>query len=101
MMVDKYYAFDIETTGFKKYEGDSIFAYVLTDWVGNSSVYRLDGNERVANMMILQDFFHDLSIGKIAHNAKFEILFVVQLGYTYQKIQNGMILSFNQNLIII
>lgn len=74
-MVKTYCGFDLETTGFKKYEGDTIFAYVITHWNGESNVYRLDGDvhEYNNNWQILQDFFNDTTIGKIAHNYIFEL----------------------------
>lgn len=77
-------AFDIETTGFLKYEGDEIFSFSTTDTQGNTNVYRLDGKDGsnpTKNKKILQDLFNDTSIVKIAHNAKFELSFLRATGY--------------------
>jgi len=75
-------AFDIETTGFNPYHGDTIFAFVITDAEGYSIVHRLDNTNKKYNIIsknILIDFFQDTTIGKIAHNCKFEISFVKKL----------------------
>ena len=77
----KYVAFDTETTGMKKYEGDQIFAYSLTDWNGETAVHRIPWTpgsldfRRHDNYLRLQDFWHDTSIAKIMHNAKFDLAF--------------------------
>lgn len=76
----KYIAFDVETTGFLKYEGDKIFSYSTTDWHGNTEVVRLDGKDRKKNIKKLKDFWADTSIAKIGHNIKFDMSFVDAMG---------------------
>lgn len=73
-------AFDIETTGFLKYEGDQIFSYSITTSDGDTIVNRLDGKDKKANLKYLQDFFNNTTIAKIAHNAKFELSFLRAVG---------------------
>lgn len=77
-LVKTYNAFDFETTGLSPYKGAKIFAFCITDEKGNVRVYRLDGPkaQREENWQILVDFFLDPTIGKIAHNLKFELSFV-------------------------
>lgn len=77
MAVKQYMAFDYETTGLNPYKNDKIFSYCIADEEGNVEVCRLDGpkNEREYNWKKLQDFFLDDTIGKVAHNLKFELAF--------------------------
>lgn len=73
---EQFIAFDVETTGLRPWNGDKIFAFVFTDWEGNSKVYRVDHKSKKKNekhWQILRDFFADPSIVKIAHNYKFEL----------------------------
>jgi len=55
-----YKVIDYETTGFKTYKGDKIFAFVLTDSEIRSEVYRLDNQDTSQNFKsnrILKNFF--------------------------------------------
>jgi len=73
-----YKVIDYETTGFKTYKGDKIFAFVLTDSEIRSEVYRLDNQDTSQNFKsnrILKNFFRNSEIIKVAHNAKFEMGF--------------------------
>lgn len=108
MSEKKYVAFDTETTGFKKYEGDQIFSFSLTDWDGKSFVHRIPWTpysldfRRHDNFLRLQDFWSDTSIVKIMHNAKFDAGFCIANGIEIPddtEIHDTMILSqFLQNL---
>lgn len=77
----KYTAFDTETTGFRKYEGDQIFSYGITDWDGKTDIYRIpftNGSKEFMchdNYLRLQDYWSDNSIAKVIHNAKFDVGF--------------------------
>lgn len=73
-----YKSFDVETTGLNAYRGAKIFAYCIGHEDGTVDVFRLDGKkeEAAANRFHLEMFFADTSIGKIAHNAKFEMSFL-------------------------
>ena len=68
-----YQSFDYETTGLKPYHGDRMFAYCIGDEQGEVEVKRVDGKNSKKNWERLQDFFDDISIGKVAHNLKFEL----------------------------
>jgi len=82
----KYTAFDVETTGFRKYEGDQIFSYVITDWNGNSDVRRIKWTpgtlefQQDPNFIYLQEYWADTSIAKIMHNAKCDYGFCLANG---------------------
>ena len=82
--------FDIETRGMTPYKGSTIFSYCI-GWVINQGeectveVYRLDNkdeNENKINRKILEDFFLNTDIVKIAHNYKYELSFLISEGYT-------------------
>ena len=81
-----YTAFDVETTGFRKYEGDQIFSYVITDWDGKSEVRRIEWTpgtldfQKDPNFIYLQEYWSDTSIAKIMHNAKFDYGFCLANG---------------------
>lgn len=104
----KYIAFDTETTGFRKHEGDQIFSYVLTDWSGKSSIHRIPWTpnsldfQRHDNFLYLQEFWNDTSIVKIMHNAKFDAGFCIANGIVIPddtEMHDTMLMSqFLQNL---
>ena len=81
-----YTAFDVETTGFRKYEGDQIFSYVITDWDGKSEVRRIEWTpgtldfQKDPNFIYLQEYWSDTSIAKLMHNAKFDYGFCLANG---------------------
>ena len=66
-------SFDVETTGLDA-KTSEIFSYCIGHSDGTSEVYRLDGSEkdRRVGWKRLKEFFADPSIGKIAHNFKFD-----------------------------
>jgi len=71
-----YNTFDVETTGFYPYSGDTMFSYCIGDEDGNVGVYRLDGKNKKKNWKRLKEFFADTCVAKIAHNYKFELGFL-------------------------
>lgn len=74
-----YKSFDIETTGFSPYKGDSIFAYCIGHEDGKVDVYRFDKglSERVLAEKVLRTFFNNTNIAKVCHNYKFELQFLL------------------------
>jgi len=69
-------AFDVETTGLRAYHGDRIFAYCIGHHDGSVDVYRFDNDDERMNRRsrrVLQRFFDDTSIVKVAHHYKFEL----------------------------
>lgn len=106
-MYEKIVAWDTETTGFARFEGDLVFSYSFTDiYTGETRVFRLPVLEygpwleqvvaagwhpqetpwfknvysRHDNYLRLQDFFADTSIVKTAHNHKFDLGFARAMG---------------------
>jgi DNA polymerase-1 len=70
-------SFDVETTGFRPYNGDRIFAYCIGDEEGKVKVKRVEkhpDNE-------LQQFLNRISIEKVCHNLKFELGMLVAHNY--------------------
>lgn len=66
-------SFDYETTGLRPYHGDRIFSYCIGSDTGSVDIRRVDRKDKVTNWKKLKSFFKDTSIGKIAHNLKFEL----------------------------
>jgi DNA polymerase-1 len=80
-VVKSYQVFDVETDGLNPYHGDKVFAFCIGDYDYNVKVYRLDHNDEMLNKKnrkILQDFFTNTSIAKIAHNFKFELMMLLE-----------------------
>ena len=81
LRIKKWCTFDVETTGLNPRKC-TIFSYCICDEEGNVTVWRLDSKdpqdkEHVsAGWKYLKEFFADPSIGKIAHNFKFELHFL-------------------------
>lgn len=99
-MSKTYTAFDVETTGFLRFEGDRIFSYVITDYFGNSKVYDVpfeNGEwENHPNWLYLKEYFADTSIVKIGHNIRFDVGFVRANGIEvpeHTEIHDTMIMS--------
>lgn len=107
MLYDNISAYDTETTGFRRFEGDLIFSYSLTDvYTGVTKILRLpvpDYTEWLKdleyanfkpletdfwnkvyskhdNFKRLQDYFDNTDIVKTAHNAKFDHGFTRAMG---------------------
>ena len=74
-------SFDVETTGLD-YRTSEIFSFCIGHMDGSSEVFRLDQSKRAKRVGLarLKEFFADPSIGKIAHNFKFELHFLRKLG---------------------
>ena len=106
-MYEKVVAWDTETTGFARFEGDLVFSYSFTDiYTGETRIYRLpllpyeewleqvvahdwhpletpffkETYSRHDNYLRLQEFFSDTSIVKTAHNHKFDLGFARAIG---------------------
>lgn len=69
----KYVAYDTETTGLSVYQGGRVFSYSFGFPDGSTEVYRLDSSQEKENRKRLQDFFDDIDVIKVAHNAKFDM----------------------------
>lgn len=72
------FSFDIETTGFNPRK-NKIFSYCLCDEYGNVEIHRLDTENKgktKKGWKRLREIFADPSIGKLAHNYKFELQFL-------------------------
>jgi len=90
MRTDSVVSFDIETTGLDSSIA-KIFSFCIGHIDGTSEVYRLDTSHKLKNRqgwIRLQQIFDDITIGKIAHNYKFEYKFLIAAGI---KIPNGTI----------
>ncbi len=75
-------AFDVETTGLSPYK-DRIFAFAFCDSNFNTQIHRVDGKNGEHPddaWQILQDYFDDISVAKIAHNLKFDLSFTKMAG---------------------
>lgn len=78
----RYQVFDIETTGVNPRTSE-IFSFCIGYWNGDVDVYRVDYKSKkrnARNWKILERFFADTSIAKIAHNYKFELSFLKKHG---------------------
>ena len=74
-------SFDVETTGLDA-KTSEIFSYCIGHADGQTEVYRLDTTKKNKDIgwRRLKEFFADPSIGKIAHNFKFELHFLRKHG---------------------
>lgn len=80
-VVKSYQVFDVETDGLSPYHGNRIFAFCIGNSEYDVKVYRIDNNDEGLNKRnhrILQNFFDDTSIAKIAHNFKFELMMLLE-----------------------
>lgn len=78
-------SYDVETTGLSPYKGAEIFAFCIGYENGKVAVYRLDKGNRESALKILQGFFDNTSIEKVAHNTKFDLKHTRHLGIKIPK----------------
>jgi DNA polymerase-1 len=93
----RYCSFDTETTGLHTYRGDKVFSYCIGHENGEVEVRRIDrAGSKEQNIRRLREFWDDTSIGKVGHNLKFDMGFIINEGINVPReteIHDTMIMS--------